>query len=85
MPLHASEQRRPLRSRVHKARRILRELCRLRVKVGLAYEIEKCENWSTWCRLVAADLDKHIRAGEAIGGGFADPRDSRRVRKGRLF
>ena len=81
MPLHASERPAPSRSRIHRARHLLGELRRLRLKVERAYRLAKVPDEQQWCRSTADKLDSAILSGEAVLGGFADPREAGRVTK----
>jgi hypothetical protein len=81
MTLHSTEHPAPSRSRVHKARHLVKELRRLRHKVELAHELATSSDEAHWCLSVSDALDHLIIAGEVVLGGYADPRDTRRVRK----
>ena len=79
--LATSERPAPLRSRVHGARHVLGELRRLRYKLELAHGLAVTPDEQRWCGSTADKLDAAIRAGDAVLGGFADPRPARRARK----
>lgn len=81
MSLHATERPAPLRSRVHRARHVLGELRRLRLKLQLAYTRAATDEERHWVRATADALDLAIVAGEAVLDGFADPRPARKARK----
>jgi hypothetical protein len=72
--LASSERPAPLRSRIHRARHVLGELRRLRVKVERAHGIAGTDDERHWCRSAADKLDAVIAAGEALFGGATDPR-----------
>lgn len=74
MALATGERPSPMRSRIHKARHVLGELRRLRVKVELAHAIAVTEDERQWCRSAADMLDSAIAAGERLFGGATDPR-----------
>jgi hypothetical protein len=84
MALANSERPAPSRSRIHKARHILGELRRLRLKVERAHALAKEPDEAQWCRSAAEKLDALILAGDAVLGGFADPRESGRVTKRKM-
>lgn len=81
MAIASSERPRPLRSRIHRARHILGELRRLRVKLELAHGIAGTDDEKRWCLSTADKLDSAIVAGDAVLGGFSDPRPGRIARK----
>jgi len=81
MTLHPSEHPPESRSRVHKARSLVKELRRLRHKVELAHELARTSDEERWCLSVADAMDRLILSGESVLSGYADPRDTRRVRK----
>jgi phytoene dehydrogenase-like protein len=81
MPFHAKDRPAPTRSRIPAARRFLPRLRRLRDTVALSYTRATDDVERHWLRSLADDLDRQILAGEAVLGGFADPREVQRVRK----
>jgi hypothetical protein len=81
MALANSERPAPSRSRIKSARRLLKPLRLMRENVALAYTRATDDAERQWLRSVADDLDRQILAGEAVLGGFADPRDVNRARK----
>jgi len=85
MPLAANERPKPSRSRIHKARHLVGECRRLRVKVELASQLARTDDELRWCHAAADALDRLILAGDAVLHGFADPRPLRKARKRSLF
>jgi hypothetical protein len=81
MPLANDERPTPSRSRIHRARHLVGECRRLRKKVELAHALAKTDEERHWCLSAADKLDALILAGDAVLGGFADPREAGRVKK----